>query len=99
MANVIFQISYEIKAARRDEYLKLAAELRAHVTGTLKKTYAVYELQNKRNAFVEQFTCASAAEYDALEDNFDEKVESLNGRIQELTVDGKARYSTYVEVG
>jgi hypothetical protein len=58
----------------------------------------VYEQKGRRNSFVEQFTCASMEEFDALEDDLDEKSEELVNRLESLLKDGKAKYTTLVEL-
>jgi cytochrome c556 len=98
MGKIIFQISYEIVTDKRDEYLRLIDELKAHLVHSRKKNYSVFEVQGKKNSFVEEYICESQEEFDALEDDLDEKTEVLNARIQEMTVDGKARYATLKEV-
>jgi hypothetical protein len=97
MAKVILQISYEIDPARREEYDRLAAEMKKHFKEVLKKNYTIYEQKGKKNSFVEQYECASMEEYEALEDNMDEQSEELVNRLEMLLKDGKARYVTLLE--
>lgn len=97
MAKVILQISYEIHPDRRDEYERLAKELKEHFTTVRKKNYSIYEQKGKKNAFVEQFVCESQEEYEALEDDLDEKSEDLVNKLDGFLRDGKARYITLVE--
>ena len=98
MPNVILQISYDIDPDKRDEYLALAREMKSHFRQVRKKNYTVYEQKGKRNSFVEEFTCTSMEEYDALEDDLDEKSEELVNRLESLLRDGKAKYTTLTEV-
>ncbi|HLE31074.1 MAG TPA: hypothetical protein VJB38_00555 [Bacteroidota bacterium] len=97
MAKVILQISYEIDPGRRDEYERLAKEMKQHFTTVRKKNYSIYEQKGKKNAFVEQFVCATQEEYEALEDDLDEKSEDLVNKLDGLLRDGKTRYITLVE--
>ncbi len=97
MAKVILQISYEIDPSRREEYEQLAKEMKQHFTGVRKKNYSIYEQKGRKNAFVEQFVCESQADYEALEDDLDEKSEDLVNKLDGLLRDGKARYVTLVE--
>jgi len=97
MPSVILQISYEIDEQQRDDYLKLAGEMKSHFTAVRGKQYSVYELRGKPNFFVEQFVCGSMEEYDALEDNLDEKSEELVNKLEMLLKNGKAKYQTLVE--
>jgi hypothetical protein len=96
MAKVLLQISYDIEPAKREQYLALVQEMKAHFNQVRKKNYAVYEA--KKNSFVEQFACASSAEYDALEDDLDEKSEELVGRLEGIVKEGKAKYTTLAEI-
>lgn len=97
MAKVILQIAYEIDPEKRDEYLSLALEMKQHFKAALKKDYSLYEVKGKKNSFVEQYVCGSMEEYEALEDDQDEKSEDLVNRLETLLKDGKARYTTLVE--
>lgn len=98
MAKVILQIAYEIDPEKREEYLKLAGELKQHFAGTQKKNYQIFEQKGKKNSFVEQFICESMEEYEALEDDLDEKADDLVNTLETLLKEGKARYTTLVEV-
>jgi hypothetical protein len=96
MAKVLLQISYDIDPAKREQYLALAKEMKSHFNQVRKKDYSVYEA--KKNSFVEQFTCASMAEYDALEDDLDEKSEELVNKLESILKEGKAKYTTLAEI-
>ena len=98
MARYILQITYEILPDKRDEFHALAQEMKTHFAGSQKKAYALYEVKGKGNAVVEQFVCASREEFDALEDDLDERGEALVDRLSGLIVGGSARYATLVEV-
>lgn len=97
MAKVILQITYEIDPGKRDDYLKLAGEMRQHFRESKNKDYSLYELKGKKNSFVEQYVCGSMEEYEALEDDSDEKGEDLINRLDAFLKEGKARYTTLVE--
>jgi hypothetical protein len=97
MAKVILQISYEIDALQRKEYLALAVEMRKHFKETQKKDYSLYEVKGKKNSFVEQYVCNSMEEFEALEDDQDEKSGDLVNKLEALLKHGKARYITLVE--
>jgi hypothetical protein len=96
MAKVLLQISYDIDPAKREEYLTLVKEMKAHFRQVRKKNYAVYEKKN--NSFVEQFTCSSMEEYDALEDDIDERSEELVNKLEGILKEGKAKYTTLIEI-
>ena len=96
MARVLLQISYDIDPAKREEYLALVKEMKSHFNQVRKKNYSVYEA--KKNSFVEQFASGSMAEYDALEDDLDEKSEELVNKLEGILNEGKAKYSTLTEI-
>ncbi len=98
MAKVLFTISYDIQPDKREEYLMLANEMKAHLAGSKGKDYAIYEQKNKKNSFSEIFFCKDKAEYDQLEDDQDEKTEELVAKLESL-VQGKMKYSTLFGVG
>ncbi len=98
MPNVILQISYEIKPEKRGEYLSLAKEMKNHFVVERKKNYQIFETKGKKNSFVEEFVCGSMEEYEALEDDMNESSESLVNRLETLLKEGKAKYTTLVEV-
>ncbi len=98
MPKVILQISYDINPDRREEYLALAKELKNHFTTERKKSYRIYEIKGKKNSFIEEFDCASLEEYEALEDDMTENSERLVNRLEALLKDGKAKYTTLVEI-
>ena len=97
MPRVMFTITYGIKPEHRDAYLDLARTMKEHFTAVGKKNYAVYEAKAKKNQFTEVFITNSMEEYDALEDNQDEKTEELVTRLEELIDDDGMKYSTLVE--
>jgi hypothetical protein len=98
MSKVLLQISYDIDPEKREQYLALMKEIQVHFRQSRKKNYSVFEQKGKKNSFVEQFACASLEEYDALEDDLDEKSEDLVNRLEGFLKEGKAKYSTLTEV-
>lgn len=98
MPKVMFSISYAIKPEQRQQYLTLMREARAHYQSIGRSGYAVYEEQGKKNTFTEVFVLNNMEEFDALEDNLDEKSQDLVGRMAELVDRGGMKYSTLVEV-
>lgn len=97
MPKVILQISYEIDPEQRDAFLSLARDMQRHFTEVRQKNYSIYEQKGKKNSFVEQFVCLSEEEYEALEDDLDEKSEELVNKLEELLGGKSARYTTLVE--
>ena len=98
MPRVMFTISYGIKPEVRDQYLDLTRQMHAHFTTVGKKNYSVYESKGKKNQFTEVFITNSVEEFDALEDNQDEKTVALVGRLEEYIDDEGMRYTTLIEV-
>lgn len=97
MAKVIFTIAYDITPEHRDAYLELVGEMRDHLVKEKGKNYSIYEQRGKKNSFVEVFICNSMEEYDGLEDNQDEKTESLVNRLEGFLHSPKMKYTTLVE--
>ncbi len=98
MPKVLLQISYDIDPEKREEYLALVKEMKNHFRVARKKDYAVYEQKGKKNSFVERFTSNSLQEFDALEDDLDEKSEELVNQLEVLKKDGTSKYTTLTEV-
>jgi hypothetical protein len=98
MPKVLLQISYDIDPEKREEYLALVKEMKNHFRVARKKDYTVYEQKGKKNSFVERFTSNSLQEFDALEDDLDEKSEELVNQLEMLKKDGTTKYSTLTEV-
>lgn len=97
MAKVMFTISYGIKPERREEYLSLIRKIRDHLTGVEKKNYLVFEAKGKKNHFTEVFVTNSVEEFDALDDNQDERVEDMLSELEGMMDDGGKKYATMIE--
>ena len=98
MPKVMFTISYGIKPEAREQYLALIKEMKQHLTQVGKKNYSVFEGKGKRNQFSEVFETANLEEFDALEDDQDEKTQQLISRLEEFVDDNGMKYSTLVEI-
>lgn len=98
MPRVILQISYDIKPDQLEGYLALAREMKHYFASERGKNYTVYEQKGKKNSFVEQFVCNSPEEFEALEDDLDQKSQDLVNRLETMIEGGKARYTTLVEL-
>ena len=97
MPKVMFTISYGIKPELREQYLGLTKEMKEHFTTVGRKNYSVYEAKGKKNQFTEVFLTNSVEEFDALEDNQDEKTEALVRRLEEYIDAEGMKYTTLVE--
>ncbi len=98
MAKAILQISYDVRPDQLKEYIELAKKMRDHFTTVRKKNYEVFEAKGKGTTFVEQFTCATWEEYEALEDDLDETSEALVQKLEDYVVQGTTRYVTLKEM-
>ena len=97
MPRVLFTISYTIKSAQRDNYLRLIAEIKSHVVNVGKNNYTVFEAKGKKNQFTEVYIFNSEEEFDALDDSQDPQTQELLGKLEPF-VDGTMKYSTAMEV-
>ena len=98
MPRVMFTISYGIRPGLRDRYLELTREISSHFRSVGKKDYSVFELKGKKNQFTEVFITNSVEEYDALEDNQDERTQELVSQLEEMIDDDGMKYTTLLEV-
>lgn len=98
MPRVMFSISYSIKPELREKYLGLLGEMKEHLTTVGQKNYSVFEAKGRKNSFTEVFITNSLEEFDALEDNQNEKTADLVSRIEECVGDEGMKYSTLVEL-
>jgi L-rhamnose mutarotase len=97
MPRVMFTISYGIKPEMREEYIGLTKEMKEHFTTVGRKNYSVFESKSRKNQFTEVFITNSLEEFDALEDNQDEKTEALVRKLEEFVDADGMKYSTLVE--
>ena len=98
MPRVIFTISYGIKPENRDQYLALIKNMKNHLTALGKHDYSVFEAKGKKNTFTEMFVTKSIEEFDALEDNLDDKAQELISTLEGFVDDGGMKYNTTIEV-
>jgi L-rhamnose mutarotase len=93
----MFTISYNIKPEFRDQYLALIREMKQHLTSGSKHNYSVFEAKGKKNVFTEVFMTNSIEEYDALEDNLDDKVQEMISTLEGYVDDAGMKYNTTIE--
>jgi len=99
MSKIIFQISYEIKPEKREEYLITIKELQSNLKNNSGKNYTVFEDKNKKNYFSEIYICENEDEYENLENETDDITFNLTNKIfNDFIVDNKANYSTLYEI-
>jgi hypothetical protein len=94
----MFTISYGIRPGLRDRYLELTREISNQFRSVGKKDYSVFEVKGKKNQFTEVFISNSVEEYDALEDNQDERTQELVSQLEEMIDDDGMKYTTLLEV-
>jgi hypothetical protein len=97
MPRVLFTISYGIKPELREEYLALVMSMKEHFTSVASKNYSVYEQKGKKNQFTEVFITNSVEEFDALEDDMDEKAEGMVSKLEEYVDESGMKYTTLIE--
>ena len=97
MPRVLFSISYRIKPEHREQYLTYVRELKQHISQVRKKNYSVFETRGKANHFTEVFTTESMEDFDALDDNQDERTEDLVSKVEECVDQDGMKYQTLVE--
>jgi hypothetical protein len=97
MPNVLFTITYSIQPELRDRYLALVKEVREHMTSVAGKDYAVFEIKGRPNHFTEIYRLRSVEEFEAMDDNQDEKTEELVSRLSQCIDDKGMKYSTLIE--
>lgn len=99
MSRIIFEINYDIKPEKREEYLEVIKELKSHIQNNSDKSYLVVENGNRPNNFTEIYICKDEAEFESLEDGSDDVTNNLTSRIlAEFIIDNKTRYTTLHEV-
>lgn len=99
MSRVMFTISYSIQPDQRESYLQLIGELKEHFKSLGRQNYSVYEAKGRKNHFTEVFVTESIEEFDALEDNQDEKTQDMIQRLEAFVDEAGMKYSTMIEVG
>jgi hypothetical protein len=98
MPRVMFTISYGIKPEQRSGYMTLIGELKPHLVNTAKKNYSVFEVKGKKNQFTEIYVFNSEEEYDALDDNQDERTQELLSKLEGCVDEGGMKYTTNIEI-
>ena len=94
----MFTISYSIKPEQRANYLSLIAEVKSHLVNVGKKNYSVFEVKGKKNHFTEVYVFNSEEEFEALDDNQDEKTQDLLSQLEVCTDDDGMKYTTSIEL-
>lgn len=96
MGKVILTVQYDVKNDKRNDYLSTVEQLKAHYATNQYISYSVYEQRGKHNSFAEIFLAHSEVAYKKFEESEDEIADQLTAQLQDF-VDGKTRYTTYIE--
>lgn len=98
MAKVIFNIQYELKPDKKDEYLSVVKELKILLKADGLENYSVYEVKGKGRHYQEVYTFASEEAYEAFDDNQSERINILINKLSDLTVENSTKYTTLYEL-
>lgn len=98
MPRILFTISYSVKPEQRETYLGLIGELKNHLTTVARKNYAVFEAKGKRNQYMEVYFFQNQEEFDALDDNQDERTQELLSKMEECIDSSGKKYATFSEL-
>jgi L-rhamnose mutarotase len=98
MSKIIFTIQYELKPEKKEEYLVVVKELKNLLKADGLENYSVYEVKGKPNHFQEIYSFSTQEAFDAFDDNQNERINILIGKLNELTVENTTKYSTLNEV-
>ena len=92
MRQVLVTISYDVEPAKRDAYLSHVREMKEHARDTLALDYEVYEDLDHPGGFTEVFSCASADDYEALDEKQDDAFREMVARLERFTDLGAVQY-------
>ena len=98
MSKIIFTIQYELKPEKKEDYLVVIKELKNLLKAEGLESYSVYEVKGKPNHFQEIYSFTTQEAFDAFDDNQNERINILIGKLNELTVENTTKYSTLNEV-
>lgn len=79
MSKVLLEVNYEVQPAKRDEYLKLIAELKSGYESSNVAKLEIFEVQGVSNSFMEIYTYENQESFQNADDSaFDETVAKIN---------------------
>jgi hypothetical protein len=96
MGKVILTVQYDVKEAKRNDYLSAVEKLKAHYATNQFVSYSVYEQRGKQNSFAEIFMAHSEVAYKKFEESDDQTADELTALLQDF-VESKTKYTTYME--
>lgn len=96
MGKVILTVQYDVNGDKRNEYLSAVEKLKSHYATNQYVSYSVYEQRGKHNSFAEIFLAHSEVAYKKFEESEDDAADAISAELQQY-IDGKTKYSTYIE--
>ncbi len=96
MGKVILTVQYDVKEAKRNDYLTAVEKLKSHYATNQFVSYSVYEQRGKQNSFAEIFMAHSEVAYKKFEESDDQIADSLTALLQDF-VESKTKYTTFME--
>ncbi|MDP1677716.1 MAG: MFS transporter [Bacteroidota bacterium] len=96
MGKVILTVQYDVKEAKRNDYLTAVERLKSHYATNQFVSYSVYEQRGKQNSFAEIFMAHSEVAYKKFEESDDQIADSLTAQLQDF-VESKTKYTTFIE--
>lgn len=99
MAKVIFSIQYEVDQANKEAYLSVVRELKTLLKAEGLEKYSVYEVKGKSLQYQEIYEFSSMEAYEAFDDNDNERINILIGKLSDLTNKNTTKYTTMFEAG
>lgn len=98
MLRVIFTIQYEVIPEKREEYLKVARELKNIIKAEGLEEYSIYESTKKANQFEEKYFFIDEQAYEDFDDISDERVDILMNKMSDMIKEQTTHYSVIKEV-
>ena len=96
MGKVILTVQYDVVGDKRNEYLASVEKLKSHYATNQYVSYSVYEQRGKHNSFAEIFLAHSEVAYKKFDESEDDAADTISAELQQY-IDGKTKYSTYIE--
>ena len=84
MSKVIFTVQYEVDNSKTEEFKSVINELKNLLKAEGLEDYSVYEVKGKSNQYQEQYTFISEEAFEAFDDNTDERINILVGKLNDF---------------
>lgn len=94
MAKVLFTVSYEIDPAKFNDFMFIVKELKSIISAEGLEDYSVYQLKGKKNMYQEVYTFSSEEAFNEYDDESNERVSILMGKLSDILVNQSSKYST-----